>query len=48
MPRHGLIVLKFGGSVLRVEDDLHRAVSEIDRWVRDGYAVVAVTSAFHG
>ncbi len=48
MPRHGLIVLKFGGSVLRAEDDLYRAVSEIDRWVREGFSVIAVTSAFHG
>lgn len=48
MPRPRLIVLKFGGSVLRSEHDLPRVVAEIDRWRREGYAVVAVVSAFHG
>lgn len=48
MPRSRLIVLKFGGSVLRSERDLPRVVTEIDRWRRDGFAVVAVVSAFHG
>ncbi|HKT23750.1 MAG TPA: hypothetical protein VJR04_04065, partial [Terriglobales bacterium] len=41
-----LIVLKFGSSVLRSEADLPRAVHEIYRWLRDGYSVVAVVSAF--
>ncbi|HJY26512.1 MAG TPA: homoserine dehydrogenase [Pyrinomonadaceae bacterium] len=41
-----IIVLKFGSSVLRNEDDLPTAVHEIYRWWRDGYHVVAVVSAF--
>src|SRR5690348_5470392 len=41
-----VIVLKFGSSVLRSEADLPRAVHEIYRWLRDGYSVVAVVSAF--
>lgn len=41
-----LIVLKFGSSVLRTEDDLPLVVHEIYRWVRDGYRVLAVVSAF--
>jgi homoserine dehydrogenase len=41
-----LIVLKFGSSVLRSENDLPTAVHEIYRWWRDGYQVVAVVSAF--
>src|SRR5882757_6876778 len=41
-----LIVLKFGSSVLRTESDLPRVVHEIYRWVRDGYRVLAVVSAF--
>lgn len=41
-----VIVLKFGSSVLRSEADLPRAVHEIYRWIRDGYSVVAVVSAF--
>jgi homoserine dehydrogenase len=40
------IVLKFGSSVLRNEDDLPNAVHEIYRWWRDGAQVVAVVSAF--
>ena len=43
-----LIVLKFGGSVLRDEDSLRLAVHEIYRWRRDGYRVVAVVSALSG
>ena len=41
-----IIVLKFGSSVLRSENDLPTAVHEIYRWWRDGYQVVAVVSAF--
>ena len=41
-----IIVLKFGSSVLRNEDDLPAAVHEIYRWWRDGFQVVAVVSAF--
>ena len=41
-----IIVLKFGSSVLRSENDLPAAVHEIYRWWRDGYQVVAVVSAF--
>jgi homoserine dehydrogenase len=40
------IVLKFGSSVLRNEDDLPSAVHEIYRWWRDGAQVIAVVSAF--
>lgn len=40
-----LIVLKFGGSVLSREADIAAAVHECYRWVREGYAVVAVVSA---
>lgn len=43
-----LIVLKLGGSVLASEASLPRAVHEIHRWRRAGYAVVAVVSAFAG
>ncbi|MBC6981716.1 homoserine dehydrogenase [Caulobacter sp. 17J80-11] len=43
-----VIVLKFGGSVLRGEESVASAVSEIYRYVRQGSAVVAVVSAFHG
>jgi homoserine dehydrogenase len=46
MGRDRLIVLKFGSSVLRSEADLPRAVHEIYRWIRDGFSVVAVVSAF--
>jgi len=42
------IILKFGGSVLGSEDDLHRVVSEIYRYVRHGQKVIAVVSAFRG
>lgn len=41
-------VLKFGGSVLRDEDDLRTAVHEVYRWLRTGGRVVAVVSAFEG
>lgn len=41
-----IIVLKFGSSVLRNDDDLPTAVHEIYRWWRDGFQVVAVVSAF--
>lgn len=43
-----LIVLKFGGSVLRDEDDLYAATHEVYSWVRRGWKVVAVVSAFEG
>lgn len=43
-----VIVLKFGGSVLRDEQDLRTAVHEIYRWVRRGDRVVAVVSALEG
>lgn len=43
-----LIVLKFGSSVLRTSDDLPQAVHEIFRFVREGFRVVAVVSAFQG
>ncbi len=43
-----LIVLKFGGSVLRDDASLRLAVHEIYRWRRDGYQVVAVVSALAG
>jgi len=42
----GIIVLKFGSSVLRSESDLPAAVHEIYRWWRRGNQVVAVVSAF--
>ena len=41
-------VLKFGGSVLRSEDDLPRVVHEIYRYWRRGSQVLAVVSAFGG
>ena len=40
-----MIVLKFGSSVLRNEEDLPRAVHEIYYWWRRGSQVVVVTSA---
>ncbi|HUO60447.1 MAG TPA: homoserine dehydrogenase [Candidatus Acidoferrales bacterium] len=40
-----VIVLKFGSSVVRSEQDLPKAVHEIYRWVRQGYRVVSVISA---
>ncbi len=43
-----ITVLKFGGSVLAGPDALSDVVSEIERTVRRGHRVVAVTSAFAG
>ena len=40
-----IVVLKFGSSVLRSEEDLPTAVHEIYQWWRDGVHVVAVVSA---
>ena len=40
-----IVVLKFGSSVLRTEDDLPRAVEEIERFRQRGQSVVAVVSA---
>src|SRR5690349_16067947 len=40
------VVLKFGSSVLRSEEDLPRAVHEIYRWWRNGVRVFVVVSAF--
>lgn len=48
MPRNPLIVLKFGGSVLRGEGSYRLAVHEIYRWRRRGYNVIAVVSARSG
>lgn len=45
MSNSRLIVLKFGGSVLQQQDDVHQAAQEIYRWRRKGYQVVAVVSA---
>ena len=42
------VVLKFGSSVLRNAEDLPQAVHEIFRYAREGFAVVAVVSAFEG
>src|SRR5438552_11445736 len=41
-----IVVLKFGSSVLRNEDDLPTVVHEIYRWWRHGVQVIAVVSAF--
>jgi homoserine dehydrogenase len=41
-----IVVLKFGSSVLKSEDDLPTVVHEIYRWWRDGAQVIAVVSAF--
>ncbi len=46
--RYPLTVLKFGGSVLRSEEDLRLGVHEAYRWVRAGSRVVVVVSAFEG
>src|SRR5688572_26683553 len=43
-----ITVLKFGGSVLRCEDNLPKAVHEIYRHWRRGSQVLAVVSAFGG
>jgi homoserine dehydrogenase len=44
--RNGLTVVKFGGSVLRGEEDLPVVVGEIARWLRSEQYVLAVVSAF--
>jgi homoserine dehydrogenase len=41
----GIIVLKFGSSVLRAPADVPNAVHEIYRWYRSGVRVIAVVSA---
>ena len=43
-----ITVLKFGGSVLRGENDLAVGVHEVYRWLRQGRRVVVVVSAFEG
>lgn len=48
MSRDRLIVLKFGGSVLKDESTLRLAVHEIYRWRRAGWRVAAVVSALAG
>ncbi len=42
------IVLKFGGSVLHSKEDLKRVSGEIQRFVDQGFCVVAVVSAYYG
>jgi homoserine dehydrogenase len=44
----GIIVLKFGGSVLRDQRDVRLAAAEVARHVADGRRVVAVVSALEG
>ena len=41
-----VVVLKFGSSVLRTDEDLPAAVNEIYEWWLQDYRVVAVVSAF--
>ncbi|MEO1128233.1 MAG: hypothetical protein AAFX05_00830 [Planctomycetota bacterium] len=48
MPGSGVIVLKFGGSVLTSERAVDDAVAEIQRWRARGHQVVAVVSAING
>jgi homoserine dehydrogenase len=48
MTNSNITVLKFGGSVLRSEADLPRAVHDVYRYWRQGQKVVAVVSAFKG
>lgn len=48
MRRRRIMVLKFGSSILRTPADIPRVGHEIYRWVRDGWKVVAVVSAFAG
>lgn len=48
MSTREVIVLKLGGSVLTGEDSIQQAVGEVRRWVRLGYRVIAVVSAFKG
>jgi homoserine dehydrogenase len=43
-----LVVLKFGGSVLRSAADIDTAALEIRTWTRRGWKVVAVVSALEG
>jgi homoserine dehydrogenase len=43
--REGIVVLKFGSSVLRARTDHLSAVHEIYRWYRCGHGVIAVVSA---
>lgn len=45
MSSRRIVVLKFGGSVLREIDDTARVAQEIYRWRRRGWQVVAVVSA---
>jgi homoserine dehydrogenase len=44
--RHGLMIVKFGSSVLRGEEDLPVVVEEIARWLGSEQYVLAVVSAF--
>ncbi len=46
--RHPVIVLKFGGSVLRDESAVRVAAGEVARFVAEGWRVVAVVSALEG
>ena len=46
MSERKIIVLKFGSSVLRTDEDLPAAVNEIYEWWLQDYRVVAVVSAF--
>jgi homoserine dehydrogenase len=46
MSENDLVVLKFGSSVLRGEQDLPAVVNEIYNWWLPGFSVVAVVSAF--
>ena len=48
MHQRDLVILKFGGSVLRDPADLPLIVHEIYRWWRRGHRVVAVVSAYAG
>ena len=48
MRGRGVIVLKFGGSVLTEESAYDAAAGEVERFVRGGHAVVAVVSALLG
>lgn len=48
MLEHELIVLKFGGSILRNQDSLHLVVEECQRAVDRGCRVITVISAYHG
>ncbi|MFN8728973.1 MAG: hypothetical protein ACK5Z4_03785, partial [Planctomyces sp.] len=43
-----IVVLKFGGSVLRNQQDVRRAAAEVARHVARGTRVVAVVSALEG